>query len=184
MDYYLTHPQGITSLIMSSPCLSIPRWLEDCATYIKQLPLPVQETLARHQQAGTLDSAEYKQAMEEFYRRHVLRFTTLPAALVRGRESRGDIVYATMWGPNEFYMEGGNLKDYDRSDRLSTITVPTLFSCGRVDEAAPGTTAWYHRLTPDSELVIYEHSAHMPHWEETARYLSVVRAFLNRVEQQ
>ena len=32
------------------------------------------------------------------------------------------------------------------------ITVPTLFSCGRVDEAAPGTTEWYHSLTPGSEL--------------------------------
>jgi proline iminopeptidase len=182
MDYYLAHPQGIVSLIMSSPCISIPRWLEDCAAYIRQLPPAVQETLARHQQAGTLETEAYKQATEEFYRRHVFRLDPLPPALVRGRESRGHNVYATMWGPNEFYMEGGNLKDYDRSDRLSTITVPTLFSCGRVDEAAPGTTEWYHSLTPGSQFVVYEHSAHMPHWEEPQRYLSVVREFLRRVE--
>jgi proline iminopeptidase len=182
MDYYLTHPQGIVSLVMSSPCISIPRWLEDCANYIRQLPPDVQETLARHQQAGTLDTEEYKQAMEEFYRRHVFRLDPLPEALLQGRSSRGHNVYATMWGPNEFYMEGGNLKDYDRSGQLPTIKVPTLFSCGRVDEAAPGTTAWYHSLTPGSEFVVYEHSAHMPHWEETARYLEVVRDFLQRVE--
>jgi proline iminopeptidase len=155
MDYYLTHPEGIVSLIMSSPCISIPRWLEDCANYIRQLPPDVQETLARHQQAGTLDTEEYTQAMEEFYRRHVFRLNPLPEALVQGRNSRGQQVYATMWGPNEFYMAGGNLQHYDRSGQLHTIKVPTLFSCGRVDEAAPGTTAWYHSLTPGSEFVVY-----------------------------
>jgi proline iminopeptidase len=180
MDYYLTHPQGIVSLIMSSPCISIPRWLEDCVSYIQQLPGNVQATLARHQQAGTLDTAEYQQAVAEFYRRHVFRLEPLPEALVHGRNGRGHEVYATMWGPNEFYMEGGTLKEYDRSGQLPTITVPTLFSCGRVDEAAPGTTAWYHSLTPGSEFVVYEHSAHMPHWEETPRYLEVVRNFLRR----
>jgi proline iminopeptidase len=184
MDYYLAHPQGIVSLVMSSPCLSIPRWLEDCGDYIRQLPPNMQEVLERHQQAGTLDTEEYKHAVEEFYRRHVNRLDPLPEALIKGRDSRGHIVYATMWGPNEFYMEGGNLKHYDRSGRLHEITVPTLFSCGRVDEAAPGTTAWYHSLTPGAECVIYEHSAHMPHWEETERYLGVVRDFLRRVEQR
>ena len=37
-------------------------------------------------------------------------------------------------------------------------------------------------LTPDSEFVVYENSAHMPHWEETDRYFEVVRGFLRRVE--
>lgn len=182
MDYYLAHPNGVVSLVMSSPCISIPRWLDDCASYIRQLPIEVQETLDRHQRAGTIDSEEYQRAVDEFYRRHVRRLDPLPEALIKARESRGEIVYATMWGPNEFYMVGGNLIDYDRSDRLGEIKVPTLFSCGRVDEAAPGTTEWYHSLTPGSEFVVYEHSAHLPQWEETERYVSVVRAFLRRVE--
>ena len=37
-------------------------------------------------------------------------------------------------------------------------------------------------LTPGSEFVVYENSAHMPHWEETDRYLKVVRGFLKRAE--
>jgi proline iminopeptidase len=182
MDYYLAHPEGVVSLVMSSPCISIPRWLDDCANYIRQLPIEVQEALARHQSAGTIDSEEYEKAADEFYRRHVRRLDPLPEALMEARESRGEVVYATMWGPNEFYMEGGNLIDYDRSGRLGEIKVPTLFSCGRVDEAAPGTTEWYHSLTPGSEFVVYENSAHLPQWEETERYVSVVRAFLRRVE--
>ena len=36
-DYYLTHPEGIVSLIQSSPCISIPKRLEDCNSYRKQV---------------------------------------------------------------------------------------------------------------------------------------------------
>ena len=181
-DYLLTQPQGVASAIMSSPCISIPRWLEDCAEYIKQLPSDVQETLERHQKAGTIDSSEYKEATEEFNKCHVYRLDPSPEAVIRGREGRSRVVYETMWGPNEFYMTG-NLRDYDRSPRLHEIKVPTLFSCGRVDEASPETTKYYHSLVPGSEFVVYEHSAHMPYWEETERYINVVRDFLRRNEQ-
>ena len=77
----------------------------------------------------------------------------------------------------------GNLKGYDRSGDLHKISVPTLYSCGRVDEAAPATVEWYASLTPGAEFVVYENSAHMPYWEETERYLDVVGDFLRRAEQ-
>ena len=181
MDYYLAHPDRIVSLVMSSPCISIERWVADCAEYRGRLPAEVQEVLDRHEAAGTTDSEEYAEATEEFNKRHVFRLDPLPEAVARGRKERGRVVYETMWGPNEFYMTG-NLRGYDRSGRLGEIDVPTLFSCGRVDEAAPSTTEWYHSLTPDSEFVVYENSAHMPMWEETDRYVSVVRDFLRRAD--
>ena len=52
-----------------------------------------------------------------------------------------------------------------------------------MDEATPHTVEYYHSLTPGSEFVVYEDSAHMPHWEETDRYLEVVRGFLKRAEE-
>jgi proline iminopeptidase len=93
------------------------------------------------------------------------------------------VVYNTMWGPNEFFMTG-NLLNYDRTARLSEIDIPTLFTCGRYDEATPDATAWYQRLRPKSELVVFEQSAHLPHLEETERYLQTVRNFLWQVEQR
>jgi proline iminopeptidase len=88
-----------------------------------------------------------------------------------------------MWGPSECYATG-NLKDYDRTGRLHEITVPTLFTCGQYDETTPGATAWYQSLLPGSEIVVFEHSAHVAHLEETERYLQVVRDFLKQVERK
>jgi proline iminopeptidase len=181
VDYYLTHPEGVQSLIMSSPCISIEKWIEDCNRYRSQLPLDVQEAMDRNEAAGTTDSDEYRKAEDVFTRRHVRRIDPMPPAMLKGRATRSAIVYETMWGPSEFYMTG-NLKGYDRSADLHKISVPTLYSCGRVDEAAPDTVKWYASLTPTAEFVVYENSAHMAYWEETDRYLSVVRDFLAKAE--
>ncbi len=181
MDYYLAHPEGVVSLVQSSPCISIVRWLEDCGRYRKQLPPEVQAVMAKHEEAGTTDSEEYENAVKEFNKRHVMRMDPVPEAVAKGRQERSAVVYGTMWGPSEFFMDG-NLKGYDRSGDLHHIAVPTLYSCGRADEAAPETVEWYASLTPNSEFVVYENSAHMAYWEETGRYIAVVRDFLKRAD--
>ena len=180
-DYYLAHPQGVASMVLSSPCISIARWIQDCNNYRKQLPQEVQDAMAKHEAADTTDSEEYKDAVKEFNKRHVMRLDPVPEAVARGRKERSAVVYETMWGPSEFFMNG-NLKGYDRSGDLHRIAVPTLYSCGRVDEAAPETVEWYASLTPNSEFVVYENSAHAAHWEETERYIGVVRDFLERAD--
>ena len=181
MDYYLSHPNGIASLIQSSPCISIERWVADCNNYRKRLPPDVQAVMDKHESAGTTESEEYRDAEKEFNKRHVLRLDTVPEAVLKGRRERGKIVYDTMWGPSEFFMTG-TLAGYDRSGDLHRIGVPSLYSCGRFDEAAPDTVEWYSSLTPNSEFVVYENSAHMPHWEDTSRYIRVVRDFLRKVD--
>lgn len=86
-----------------------------------------------------------------------------------------------MWGPNEF-LASGTLRNYDRTARLREIAVPTLFVCGRHDEATPESTAFYARQVRGAEMVVFEKSAHMPHLEETPKYLRVIGDFLRRGE--
>ncbi len=176
-DYALMHPQGVQSLILASPPLSIPRWLQDMERYKSELPAEVQSVLAEHERNGTTHSAAYGQATMEFYRRYLCRLDPWPEPLQRALAHQGEIVYETMWGPSEFYMTG-NLRNYDRTSQLHEITIRTLFTCGRYDEATPEATTWYQSLLPHSEIAIFERSAHMPHLEETEQYLQVVRDFL------
>ncbi len=177
-DYMLTDPVGVRGLVLASPPLSIPRWLEDLAAYRARLPEDVRRVLDRHERDGTTDSAEYEEATDAFYRRHLCRLDPWPEPLLRTMEGAAMDVYHTMWGPNEFYMTG-TLADYDRTDRLSEIDVPTLFTCGAFDEATPATTAWYRSLVPGSRLETFENSAHLPHLEEPDAYLRAVRQFLS-----
>lgn len=181
IDSALTKPSGLKSLILASPALSIPRWMKDMERYRKSLPTEVQMTLGEHESNNTTDSDEYQEASMEFYQRYLCRLDPWPEPLERTLANEGTTVYETMWGPSEFYMTG-NLLDYDRTPQLKEIDIPTLFTCGRYDEATPEATTWYQSLLPKSEVAIFEQSAHMAHLEETECYLQTVQNFLQRVE--
>jgi proline iminopeptidase len=71
----------------------------------------------------------------------------------------------------------------DRVDRLGEIIVPTLITYGRHDLATPPCAETLRQGIPNSEMQIFEESAHMAHLEEPDRYLQTVKQFLNRVEE-
>lgn len=92
-------------------------------------------------------------------------------------------VYNTMWGHEEFRATG-TLKNFDLTDKLSQITVPTLFMCGRFDEATPESTEYFQSKIPESKLKIFEKSAHMPQWTERIEYIKTVRRFLKEKDKE
>lgn len=181
VDYLLTRPAGVESTILADPAVSIPRWLADAKRLRRKLPSKLQATLNRHEQGGDTSCLEYQAASFEFYRRHVCRLDPWPKPLHQTMRGFGNEVYNTMWGPNEF-LATGKLRNYDRTGRLKELQLPTLFLCGRHDEATPETTGFYARQVRGAGLVMFENSSHMPHLEETARYIRVLRDFLRRVE--
>jgi proline iminopeptidase len=183
VDYLLGRPAGVVSVVLASPCLDMPRWTADLAGYRAALPADVRAVLDEHEAAGTTDSAAYGEACGAFYARHLCRLQPLPPPLMASMQHSGASVYLTMWGPSEFYVTG-TLATYDGTARLPTIDVPALFTCGRYDEATPATTAAYASLVPGAEVAVFEQSAHLPHLEEPERYVDVLRAFLQRAEQQ
>jgi proline iminopeptidase len=86
-----------------------------------------------------------------------------------------------MWGPSEFHVTG-NLQDFDCTEQLKEINVPTLYTCGRYDEATPKSTEYFSTLTPNGKFHIFEQSAHMPYIEEQEEYVKVIGNFLNCVD--
>ena len=180
-DYMLTRPKGVASLILASPSLSVPRWIEDANRQRAQLPPETQDVLRIHEAAGTTDSAEYEEATMVYYKRHFSRLDPWPPALLRTFEDLSAPVYNSMWGPSEFHATGP-LKDYDRTSRLDELELPVLLTAGRYDEATPETTEWYQSLILGSELIIFENSAHTTMLDEAERYVEVIRAFLRKVE--
>ncbi|MFS0838546.1 proline iminopeptidase-family hydrolase [Paenibacillus sp. 1P03SA] len=170
-------PAGVRSVIFSSPCLSAARWKEDADRFLAQLPDEVQAVITRSEEQGTTDSDDYRAAMEEYYRRHVCRIDPKPAVMLESRKKANKDIYMSMWGPSEF-CPTGSLKTYDVTPRLHEINVPSLFLCGRYDEAAPESTFYYHSLVPHSDFHVLENSSHVGYVEEPDEYIRIVRGFL------
>ncbi len=182
LEYALSQPQGLVSLILASSTSSIPLWIAEANRLREGLPPDIQETLLRHEAAGTTDDPEYQQAMMVFYERHVVRLTPIPEHVQRAMDQVGQVYY-TMNGPSEFHVIGV-IKDWDRTDRLSEIHVPTLITSGRFDESTPRINEVLHEGIAGSEWTLFENSSHLAHVEERALYIPTIRSFIERVEAQ
>ena len=183
MEYALTQPTGVASMIVASSPASIPQWVAEANRLRSLLPEDVQETLTSHEQAGTTDSPEYEEACLVFYHRHVCRVDEWPDCVLRSFafiEEHG-VVYKTMNGPSEFHVIGP-LKDWDITGRLGEIRIPTLVITGEHDEATPAINQTVSSGIRGSEPVIYPGASHMAHVEDPDGYMRVLDGFLTRIE--
>lgn len=180
--YILSNPEGIESVIFSSPCLSAPLWAEDQERNRKHLPEEVQAILKACEETGTTNSEEYKTATAVFNKHFVCRLDPMPAFLKEGAQYKNPDIYNFMWGPSEFHVTG-NLRNFDCTSQLKEITIPTLYTCGRFDEATPESTNYFSSLTPGAKFHVFENSAHMPYLEETDEYVKVIKQFLHNIDQ-
>jgi len=182
IEYMLSRPQGVVSLILASTSASLPQFVAETTRLKTELPLEIYQTLQRYETAGDYHHPDYEAAVLEFYKRHVCRLDPWPEPLLRTVANlNGNAVYETMNGPNEFIVIG-NLKNWDRTDRLGEITVPTLITVGRYDELTPACAETLHRGIPNSRMVIFEESAHLAHLEEADTYLQVIADFMENTE--
>jgi proline-specific peptidase len=183
IEYLLGEPAGVVSVILASTSASLRQYAEETAQLKATLPQETLDILQRYEAVGDFHHPEYEEAMMEFYKRYVCRLDPWPDILMQSLQHimSNPVPYEAIQGPNEFTITG-NLKHWDRTDRLGEITAPTLITCGRYDELGPACAETLRRGIPNAEMHIFEQSAHMAHLEETEHYLNVLRDFLNRVE--
>ena len=180
MEYALTQPEGVESLIICDSPGRMDLWVEEANRLRADLPPEVQETLLKHEQAGTTDDPAYEEACLVFYNRHVCR-VPWSDSVSRSFAQMPNEVYLTMNGPSEFHCIG-TLRTWDVTPRLGEITIPTLVISGRYDEATPKISKEVSDAIPGAEWVLFEESSHMPHEEEPERFRQVVGDFLAQRE--
>jgi proline-specific peptidase len=181
MQYVLDRRPPLRSLLLCGSPASIPRWIQECADLLVAEPDEVRETIRSHEEQGFTACPEYQAALLGFYRKHVCRLDPWPAGLERSFAEAGYQVYGTMNGPSEFTVVG-TLKDWDVTERLGEIRVPTLLVGGRYDECRPEHLQAMQRRIPGSRLAIIEDASHLCFAERPAEFMRVVNDFLDAVE--
>lgn len=184
-EHAIRRPAGLRSLVLADSPASMDLWITETDRLRHDLPPQVQQTLLRHETAGTTDDSEYAQAVQVFYDRHVCRVVPNPPELVQSFDAIAEdpTVYHTMNGPSEFHVTG-TLRGWTVVDRLTLIGVPTLLISGAHDEATPATMQPFQDGIADVRWEIFPNSSHMAHIEEEEDFLSLVGDFLRTHEQQ
>ena len=183
VDYVLRKPVGIKSLVLVIPILSVSKWTEDQKRLRDRLPHRLRCILQRYEKGETVLTLEYKAVLSEFRKRHMLRnLDSWPDVMSEALQARNEEVSKIMWGDQPFRVSG-NLRDYERTARLSEVDVPTLLICGRHDTSTPETISWYRSLFQQADIAVFEDSSHRAHFEETQAFLVEVQGFLCAVDQ-
>jgi proline iminopeptidase len=176
-EYALLYPDRVASALFVSASLDIPRWLQDAARLRATLPMMTKMILTEGDRTGNYSSPQYLAAYREYIDRFIYRFDSVPEVITRAEQESDPMTYRTVWGPNELVVSGV-VKDYSFAPKLSTLSCPTRFMCGRFDEATPEAHEYFASVVPGAECVVFEQSAHHPHINENARFMDEVRRFL------
>ena len=180
IEYLCRGTTGIDRVILASTSAGIRQFTDEARRLIEALPEPARTTLIELGDRGEYDHPDYQEAVMVFYRRHLCRLDPWPDAMLQtAAELDGNQVYLTMNGPTEFDVIGEQLRDWDRTADLARITIPALVTCGRYDEITPACSETITAGVPHARMVVFEHSAHVAHLEETERYTAESVAFLD-----
>jgi L-proline amide hydrolase len=88
MEHALDHPAGLRGLVVADSPASMTLWVSEANRLRNDLPKDVQETLTRHENAGTTDDPDYEAAVAVFYARHPAGSCQCPtASCARSRRS-------------------------------------------------------------------------------------------------
>jgi L-proline amide hydrolase len=181
LEHLLSAPSGLRSAVLSNTAAAYPSFTRAVQRLRADLPAEVEATLQRHEAAGTTGDPEYVAAGRAFYNRHVCRVDPWPEPVERSFAymEEDPTVYHTTNGPTEFHTIGSFTR-WSVLDRLTEIRTPVLVLSGRHDEATPEVQSEIVAGITTSEQIIFEHSSHMPFWEERGTYMAAVDDFLRR----
>lgn len=176
LSYAAAHADHVSEVVLSSPLVSVDRWMGDAAELVSRLPSEVRRTIQTHEEQGDFDAPEYAAATMAFYRQFFCKLDPWPPELDQTFKEMGDQAYEAMWGPSEF-TQTGNLRGQDLSPLLDDMPMRSLWICGSDDEVLPATLKGFASRARGLARV-FDGGTHCVHLEQTRAYLSAVHDFL------
>ncbi len=179
IEYALTYPGALATLILSSTVADMPQLRAELARLKAALGPEATAMMDGHEAAGRFDHPEYVAAITLLNYRHVCRLLDTPAPVQRSLGDWNMAPYNAIQGPNEF-LYIGNIRHWSRLDQLHRISVPTMITVGKYDEQTPACALEMKLRLPDAELHVFPNSSHVPFYEDPELYYPVLEAFLSR----
>ena len=170
MAYAAAHPEHVARLVLSdSPGPS----LKSIVHLLPQV-FPDLQQEGRQEQQRLGDSTDA--AAHAGLRNHMRMIFYSPEKRDAYVSRMGDLGFEPAVGE----VVSKAIEDLDLTPKLAGFQFPTLIINGRFDMNVAPLTAWQlKQAIPGSQVVFFEHSGHLPSYEEPDRYIEVLENFLN-----
>ncbi|KAJ7454051.1 proline iminopeptidase [Mycena galericulata] len=172
------HPPGLKGIVLSDSLADMGLWGKSNMELMTKFPEHVQQGL----KGGFSDLKKYREALEEFYKVHACRLPVQPKEVAAGGLNPifGDRETGEGGDPtSSLAMNGGALKGWSIVDRLDQVTVPCLVINGKWDISQDFVVKPFFDKINKVKWVTFEHSSHLPMWEERERYVQIVKDFMD-----
>jgi len=180
-EYAARRPANLRGLVLFSALISVKSWVKDNLRLLQELPEANRRIIERGERSDSADDPDFEKALSEFLQLHFNRQPNTPRELVRLQRTMNVGLYNAMWGDARF-STSGPLAGHDAARLLPRIAVPTLFLCGEHDQSTPETNRRFASLVRGAKCVVIEGASHTAHFEQPARFLSAMRAFMGRLD--
>jgi proline iminopeptidase len=70
------------------------------------------------------------------------------------------------------------IKNWDISDQIHVIKIPTLILVGEYDEVTPRVAEDIHKRIKGSKMVIFKNCSHLTMWEDRENYIKTIADFI------
>ena len=176
------HLKGLVISNMMSSCRAYNAYATDVL-----MPAMNQEVLAEikgFEARGETSSPRYMDLLvQHHYVHHVLRLPPerWPEPINRAFENLNPAVYVPMQGPSELGLSG-KLSDWDRTEDLERITVPTLVIGARHDTMDPAWMSMMARRLPKGRYLECPNGGHLAQWDDSEAYFRGLIDFLRDIE--
>ena len=181
LEYALTHPGTLKGLVISNMMVSCPAYNHYARSVL--MPAMDQDVLAEVQAMeaeGHTDDPRYEELLvEHHYVHHVLRMPPedWPDCIARAFAHLNRAVYVPMQGPSELGLSG-SLENWDRSDRLGEIDLPTLVIGATHDTMDPKHMEWMAGELPQGRYLHCPDGSHLCHVDDPEVYRTGLLEFL------
>lgn len=181
MEYALHHGDVLKGLVISNMMASCPAY----NAYAENVLMPAMDQAALAEikdleaRGDTANPRYMALLLEHHYTQHVLRMPVeeWPEPVTRMFAKINQAIYVSMQGPSELGLSG-KLVDWDRTDDLSRITVPTLVIGARYDTMDPAFMADMARRLPNGRYLFCPNGSHCAIYDDQETYFTGLVDFL------
>jgi len=183
MEYALAHPDHLKGLIISNMMSSIPAYNEYASKVL--MPAMDQKVLAEVKAIEAKKDFKNPRYMEllipSHYEKHLLRrpASEWPEPVNRAFAHLNEKIYIPMQGPSELGASG-KLVNWDRSNDLKSIHVPTLVIGAQYDTMDPQHMEWMSKQIPGASFVLCPNGSHMAMYDDQETYMKGLIGFLKK----
>lgn len=187
MEYALKYQDHLKGLIISNMMASIPEYEKYAAEVLgPQLPPDVYKEIKDMEANNDFGNPRYTELVtQNYYTKHVLRMPLeeWPESINRAFKHLNPNIYIFMQGYSEFGVTGNaSLKGWDVSDRLKTITVPTLVIGATHDTMDPKYMEWMSGEVQNGRFLLCPNGSHLSQYDDQKTFFNGLIKFVKDVD--